>query len=106
MNDHTDGDSIVDFIDIDDDNDGILDSIEGYSCGILTSYSQLFTDPVLKQFNLVNNGGFDQGNKGFTTSYSAGLGGCAQYTIAATGWVIALRTLAFFTLHDFLIDTI
>jgi gliding motility-associated-like protein len=90
----TDGDSIVDFIDIDDDNDGILDSIEGYSCGILTNYSQLFTDPVLKQFNLVNNGGFDQGNKGFTTSYSAGLGGCAQYTIAATGWVSSVGSLS------------
>jgi hypothetical protein len=56
----TDGDSVVDYLDIDDDNDGILDIIEGYSCGVLVNNGQLFTDPVLKQFNLVKNGGFDQ----------------------------------------------
>jgi gliding motility-associated-like protein len=87
----TDGDGVRDVIDIDDDNDGIPD-IEEMDCASFTTTSCLAFNPSYAGANLVVNGGFENGNTGFTSSYThtpGGSVGCADYYLAPTGWVTA-----------------
>lgn len=55
----SDGDGIADGCDLDDDNDGILDTDE-LNC----------TNTVLNSTNILTNGSFEDGNQGFSTSYT------------------------------------
>ncbi|WP_133354339.1 T9SS type B sorting domain-containing protein [Seonamhaeicola sediminis] len=68
----SDGDGISDICDIDDDNDGILDSIE---CASQTG-------------NLIENGDFEMGNMGFSTSYLLGMCNFGGFTPDAGEYLI------------------
>ncbi len=91
-----DGDAVPDFADIDDDNDGVLDSLEGNSCVVFINDRQIFNDPVVKQFNLIANGGFELGNTGFTSTYNnrGSLGACADYLVSPSGWASSIGSLS------------
>jgi hypothetical protein len=86
---------VADVFDLDDDNDGILDTVEGNSCVVLTNDFQIFNDLTIKQFNLVYNGDFDLGDIGFTTTYTKGnIGACGAYIVSPTGWVSSTGSLS------------
>jgi len=92
----SDGDGVSDLTDLDDDNDGILDLTEGYGCATLTNDRQIFNDPVVKQFNLVVNGDFEQGDTGFNTTYVnvGSIGTCGSYIVAPFGWASSVGSLS------------
>lgn len=68
----SDGDGISNICDIDDDNDGILDAIE---CSSETG-------------NLIQNGDFEMGNMGFSTSYLLGICNFGGFTPDAGEYLI------------------
>ncbi|WP_300978615.1 discoidin domain-containing protein, partial [Flavobacterium sp.] len=82
----SDGDGVIDVNDIDADNDGIINSEEGYEC-FSTDTCNLFTESALASTNLVVNGNFEAGNTGFTTTYTVGSANCAQYVLSSSTWV-------------------
>jgi hypothetical protein len=91
----TDGDFVGDIFDLDDDNDGLLDTEEGNICATLTDDKQIFNDPVIKQFNQVVNGDFEMGNTRFTSTYRfGGLGGCGEYMVQPLGWASSAGSLS------------
>ncbi|GAA4964290.1 hypothetical protein GCM10023315_11370 [Algibacter aquimarinus] len=68
----SDDDGISDICDIDDDNDGILDAIECLS----------------ETGNLIENGDFEMGNMGFSTSYVLGICNFGGFTPDAGEYLI------------------
>jgi hypothetical protein len=82
----TDGDGVIDSVDIDDDNDGVLDIVEN-NCITSFRLCEVYTNPVFNGKNLVSNGDFSAGDVGFQTTYTPNGGGVeGSYNVSTTGW--------------------
>ncbi len=80
-----DGDGVVDIVDVDDDNDGILDSVEDN--GVVDRDTDGDGTPDRIQLDADNDGCFDVTEAGFTDDNGDGQLGDAPVTVDASGQV-------------------